>query len=82
MADCLVYSKNGPALGKRDRKGLKSDTTPVLTVYFHHHTSAWYFPNVQRTSLDPDSNLGKELKWVRISLRGPEGLQHLPHTTG
>lgn len=33
MADCLVYSKNGPVLGNRDRKGLKSDTTPVLTEF-------------------------------------------------
>lgn len=49
MADCLVYSKNGPVLGNGDRKGSKSDAAPARTVSFHHYTSAGYLTNVQRT---------------------------------
>ena len=33
MADCLIYSSKGPALGKRDIKGLKLETIPALREF-------------------------------------------------
>lgn len=41
MADCLVYSTNGPVLGNGNIEGPKSDTVPALreltfiTVHLH-----------------------------------------------
>lgn len=62
MADRLIYSTKGPALGNRDVKAPKSATILALREFTFITIHAWYFTNGQRTTFDPDKNLSKDLK--------------------